>query len=185
MAVGKTLALFAALTLSLATACAVAPPTANSAGAAPASTIEAGQRVYVMRHLWKGEGTDPDLTPRGTVAASRLAGQLGAGRIKAVFATATKRAQQTGAPLAARLGLAVTTYDPRDPGALAVAVKQVNGDVLIVGHSNTVPPLVAQFGGASPPPLGDDDYGAIYRVDASSKTTRVFNIDKPDPALAE
>ena len=138
-----------------------------------------------MRHLWRGEGADPDLTPRGAEAAARLAGLLEGRGVKAVFATATRRAQQTAAPLAARLGVAVTTYDPRNPAALARAVEQVRGNMLVVGHSNTVPALVALFGGTPPPPLGDQDFGAIYRVNVAAKTTQSFDIDKPDPALAK
>ena len=182
---GKHLAVVATLILSSVTACATTPPPAPSAQAGTAAAIEAGQRVYVMRHLWRGEGADPDLTARGTATAARLADLLKGSRVKAVFATATKRAQQTAAPLAARLGLAVTTYDPRDPDALARAVGQVTGDVLVVGHSNTVPALVSLFGGTPPPPLGEHDYGAIYRVDLSSKATQSFDIGAPDPALAE
>lgn len=185
---GKFLAFGATLILSSATACAISPPPTTSSAAAaeaPVAKVMATQTVYVMRHLWRGAGPDPDLTPQGADAAARLADRLKDGGIKAAFATATKRAQQTAAPLAARLGFSVTTYDPADPDALAKAVAQVPGDVLVVGHSNTVAALVDRFGGTPLQPLGENDYGAIYRVDLPSKATRTFDIDKPDPALAE
>jgi broad specificity phosphatase PhoE len=120
--------------------------------------------VYVIRHLEKAAGEDPSLTERGAARAEQLAEVLAGANIKAVFATATKRAQETGAPLAKRLGLTVTTYNPRDFDALTTAVAAAGGPVLIVGHSNTVASLVAKFGGAKPPELTDADYGTLFVV---------------------
>ncbi|GAA4723267.1 histidine phosphatase family protein [Sphingomonas lutea] len=124
--------------------------------------------VYVMRHLQKATGDDPVLTPEGVANANGLAAQLANSRIRAVFATATRRAAQTGEPLARAQGLTVTTYDPRNVPALVAAVNAISGNVLVVGHSNTVPDLVAAFGGTKPAPLTEADYGTIYVVKAGS-----------------
>jgi broad specificity phosphatase PhoE len=130
--------------------------------------------VYVIRHLERAPGDDPSLTERGTERAQQLAEVLAGANIRAVFATATKRAQETGAPLARRLGLTVTTYNPRDVDALAAAVKSAGGPVLIVGHSNTVADLVARFGGDKPAPLGEQDYGALFVVhDGTAQVSRI------------
>ena len=124
----------------------------------------AAEPVYIIRHLEKAEGKDPALTPQGAARAEQLADRLAGKGIKAVFATATKRAQQTAAPLAGRLGIPVTSYKPDDVQALVKAVTAVGGPVLIVGHSNTVPDLVAAFGGARPAPLSEESYGTIFVV---------------------
>lgn len=124
----------------------------------------AADTVYVIRHLQKAEGTDPPLSTAGAANAQILAGRLAQSGIKAIFATPTQRAMQTGEPLAKKLGIAVTTYDPRDSAALVKAVAAVDGAVLIVGHSNTVPDIVTRLGGASIAPLGDQDYGTIFVV---------------------
>ena len=140
--------------------------------ALPAQALAAP--VYVIRHLERAPGDDPSLTERGAARAEQLADVLAAANIKAVFATATKRAQETGAPLAKRLGIAVTTYNPRDVDALAAAVKAAGGPVLIVGHSNTVASLVAKFGGAKPAELSDTDYGTLFVVhDNSDQVNRI------------
>ena len=130
--------------------------------------------VYVTRHLEREPGDDPPLTERGAARAEQLAELLAQANIKAVFATATKRAQETGAPLAKRLGIAVTTYNPRDVDALVAAVRSAAGPVLIVGHSNTVPDLVARFGGDKPAALGEQDYGTLFVVhDGTSEVHRI------------
>ena len=69
--------------------------------------------------------------------------------IKAIFATPTRRAMETAQPLAAKLGIAGDAATiPRNPArARRKAVRRSPGAVLIVGHSNTVPDLVARFGG--------------------------------------
>jgi broad specificity phosphatase PhoE len=128
------------------------------------SVVAAASPVYVIRHLERAPGDDPSLTERGAVRAEQLAAILAEASIKAVFATATKRAQETGAPLAKRLGLTVTTYNPRDVEALAAAVAAAGGPVLVVGHSNTVASLVARFGGAKPAELTEADYGTLFVV---------------------
>ena len=139
---------------------------------APAPAV-AGEPVYVIRHLQKAQGDDPPLTDQGRQNAEALASMLADRNIVAVFATPTKRAMETGEPLARRLGLPVTPYDPRDPDGLAAAVAAANGPVLVVGHSNTVPDLVARFGGPRPAAIGDDSYGTLFLVGAGGKVTTV------------
>lgn len=123
----------------------------------------AADTVYVLRHLEKAEGADPPLSPEGAANAQILADRFAKSGIKAIFATATKRAMQTAEPLAKRLGIPITTYDPRDPAALVRAVGAVEGAVLIVGHSNTVPDIVARFDG-TPVPITEQDYGTVFVV---------------------
>ena len=131
--------------------------------------------VYVIRHLERAPGdADPSLSGRGAARAEQLADILAGANIKAIFGTATRRAQETGAPLAKRLGLTVTTYNPRDVEALAAAVAAAGGPVLIVGHSNTVASLVARFGGAKPAELTEADYGTLFVVhDGMTEVNRI------------
>jgi phosphohistidine phosphatase SixA len=124
----------------------------------------AADRVYVMRHLQKSDGADPPLSAEGAANAQQLARLLAGRGIKAVFATPTRRAMQTAEPLAAKLGISVTSYNPTDPAALVNAVGAIRGAVLIVGHSNTVPDLVARFGGKQPVILSEQDYGTVFVV---------------------
>jgi broad specificity phosphatase PhoE len=141
--------------------------------------------VYIMRHLQKADASkDPPLSQEGIVNSERVAELLEKRGIKAVFATDTSRAEQTGAPLARRIGVPVTNYDPRNVPVLVAAVRAVAGNVLIVGHSNTVPDLVAAFAGAKPAPLTEQNYGTIYQVTSGSSEVRLLHVPPaPAPAL--
>ena len=137
--------------------------------AVPAAAAES---VYVIRHLQKLAGDDPALTPEGAAGASALADMLSDRGIGAVFATPTRRAIQTATPLAVRLGLPVRRYDPANSAALIEEARTIPGNILVVGHSNTVPDLVAQFGGPRPPDMTEQDYGTIYLVFSGTKEVR-------------
>jgi broad specificity phosphatase PhoE len=142
-------------------------------GAMPAT---AADTVYVIRHLQKESGADPALTAEGKAGATALAHLLADKGIKAIYATQTRRAMETGAPLAAKLGIAVTPYDPSNPAALAKVAAGVKGAILVVGHSNTVPQLVASFGGAEPAAIADDEFGTLYIVHAGSNRVEQLHI---------
>jgi broad specificity phosphatase PhoE len=121
--------------------------------------------IYLVRHAEKGaDGKDPSLTPRGLARAGNVAAILGPVGITAIFSTPTKRTQQTAAPLAQRLGVTVQLYDPRAPLALVEQVKALNGAVLVVGHSNTLPELVRLFGGAPGADIGEEEYARLYQL---------------------
>ena len=154
-----------------------------SVAAVPAAGADT---VYVMRHLHKAAGDDPPLKEEGAILAQEVAGLLGPKdfNVRAVFATRTRRATQTAEPLAKLLKVPVTPYDPRDVPALVAAVGTVEGNVLIVGHSNTVPEIVAAFGGTKPAPIAETEYGTIYQVRTGTADVRQFYVPIPPKTLA-
>lgn len=129
--------------------------------------------VVVVRHAEKELGTieDPPLTAAGEQRAEllgRLLGERGElGRIAAIFTSDTRRAQQTAAPLAERLGVQVRTTAADDIDGL---VRNIGGEfrgenVLVVGHSNTVPDIVKALTGRDEvAPMADSDYATMYIV---------------------
>lgn len=132
--------------------------------------------IYVMRHLNTPAGErDPDLLPEGRRTASLLAGWFERERARpvAIYVSDYKRTRQTAAPLAARLGLTPILYDPADTPGLIARVRAARGPVLIVGHSNTVPDIVAGLGGTRPAPLVHEDFGDIWRVGPNGVTQRL------------
>ena len=130
--------------------------------------------IVLVRHAEKQIGTisDAPLSPQGELRATRLAQMFGDaetfGRVKQIYVTDTRRTQQTAAGLAQRLGLSPVIVEARTSNAdLARRVLRENrGDLaIIVGHSNTVPQLVAELGGVeSVPPMGDEEFDTMYVV---------------------
>ena len=138
----------------------------------------AAHPVYVMRHLNTPAGQpDPDLLPEGRATAVALADlmetdQFEGRRPVAIYVTDFRRTRQTAAATAARLALNVTIYDPRDTAGLLARVRAEPGPVLIVGHSNTVPDIVAALGGERPASLAHEDFGDLWIVRPGGATTR-------------
>jgi broad specificity phosphatase PhoE len=146
--------------------------------AACATTAREAPRpdYYVMRHLQKEAGQDPGLTAEGRANAERLAGLLRGDPPTAIYVSNTRRAHETAAPLAAKLGLAVKEYPAADLDGLVARVRAEPGAVLIVGHSNTVPEIVARLGGARPAPIADDRFGDVWHVWGTPPRTEALRV---------
>lgn len=128
-----------------------------------------GVTFIVVRHAEKSgdDPRDPGLSRAGEQRASHLAESLATDRLVAAYATAYLRTQQTARPAAQAQGIAVTTYDAARPAvdfAAELRRSHDSGTVLVVGHSNTVPEIAAALCGCSVAPLGEDDFGDLYRI---------------------
>lgn len=149
-----------------------------AAACASVSPVASGPDIYVMRHLQKAaQGPDPALSEEGQANAVRLADWFGEDPPSAIYVSSTRRAQMTAAPLAAKLGVVPKTYNPSDTAALVQSVKAEPGTVLIVGHSNTVPDIIEQLGGARPADIADDRFGDIWRIRGPASTVTHSRLD--------
>ena len=131
-------------------------------------TLQRTTTVIVVRHAEKvADGSaDPALAPAGAARALRLAGALRDAQVTAIYVTATQRSQDTAAPLATQNGVLVTVVDGKDVDALVDRIhREHRGEtVLVVGHSNTVGPIVRALGGVAPETLDDSDYDELFVV---------------------
>ncbi|MDO8836145.1 MAG: histidine phosphatase family protein [Vicinamibacterales bacterium] len=130
--------------------------------AAPASAQEA---IFIVRHAERLDDTkDSALSPEGVSRAERLATALRDSGITAVFSTQYQRTANTGRPLAAHLGLPVTSVpaDQQDDLRKQVTALGPAARVLIVGHSDTVPELLAAFGHANTITIAKDEYDNLF-----------------------
>lgn len=151
-------------------------------GTAPFTT------VYVVRHAEKDPTPglqDPPLTPAGEKRAVALRETLEKRRIVAIFTTNTARTRATIAPLATALKLPPIVYDAKKQQGVADQIKdEYRGKaVVVVGHSNTVLPLLEALG-ATPPvgQINDDEYSYLFEVKlpvgsgAPTVTTRHYGL---------
>jgi phosphohistidine phosphatase SixA len=91
----------------------------------------------------------------------------GPGRLDAIYISSALRNRMTAAPLAARLGINPIVAPTDDPKGLAHRVLRENSGkrVMVIGHVNTVPDVVAALSGRSDiPPIDEKDFGTMYIV---------------------
>lgn len=147
---------------------------------ATAVTAAAQGTVFVVRHAERADAgsagagmmaNDPGLSEAGHARAASLATALKDAGITAIYTTQFKRTQQTAAPLAKALGLWVTPLSANETASLVAKIKAATGNVLVVGHSNTVPEIVKALGVAPPVTVGDADYDNLFVVTLSDKPT--------------
>lgn len=124
--------------------------------------------ALVVRHAEKSAFPphDPLLTAAGQARSKALVHVAGEFDVTAIYSSPYIRNLQTASPLATHLGLPVTKVDADNVEAL---VEKVLSDhtgevVLIVGHSNTVPAIIEEFGGNPIPLITKNDYDDLFIV---------------------
>ena len=151
---------------------------------APALLFSSAERVtaqpstvILVRHAEKAlePANDPLLSEAGTRRALDLAAALTGARVGSVITTQFERTQATGRPVAKSIGQTPIVVRagggvPAHAEAVAAAVKaRPTGEVvLVVGHSNTVPAIIAALGGPKLPDLCDGQYSALFVLEFPS-----------------
>lgn len=123
--------------------------------------------IYIVRHAEKQlVGNDPELAYVGNVRALKLAQILEKEEIKHVFSTDYIRTRNTAKPTADKAGVEIEIYDPNNHDALVEELRKREGNILVVGHSNTVSQVANYFVGEGEKfaDLTDLEYDFIYVV---------------------
>lgn len=125
--------------------------------------------VLLVRHAEKASepGTDPGLSAAGQARAQALAAALAEARVGAILTSPLRRTRDTAVPTAASAGLKPQAIGfeggtAAHVAAVASAVRaQDAASVLVVGHSNTVPAILAALGGPALPDFCESSYGQL------------------------
>ena len=140
---------------------------------------------YITRHAEKASGsmtTDPPLTAEGEKQAMNLKAYLSNKHIKAIYSTNFVRTRATAEPTRQLFGLELKLYTPSKNADLVTTLKNSNGNVLIVGHSNTVDDLVNGLTGRQQmSDLADNEYGDLFIV---KKKGRKYLFERMEVPLA-
>jgi phosphohistidine phosphatase SixA len=162
-------------------------PSCNCNGPMPEA---AEVTIYVVRHCEKqvmpseppaggaapmmAEAEDPPLSPAGQLRAMGLVDDVPVRELDAIYVTKTKRSYDTASAVIALLGIEPVYYPPRDVDGLVSRLRKRHGEsVLVVGHSNTIPPLLAGLGVQEPIEIADDQYGDLWVVTVSASGTKL------------
>ena len=128
--------------------------------------------IYVVRHaekdMSKPDDKDPDLTEAGQKRAMALKAYLQDAKVNAFFSTSYKRNQKTLMPVAQ--GRPIQIYESKDYAFLRnkILSEYKGKTVVVVGHSNTVLPIIEVFGAKKPiDQITDNDYDNIFRITVS------------------
>jgi broad specificity phosphatase PhoE len=137
---------------------------------APVDTL-----VILVRHAEKaGPVGDVPLSALGEERARVLVAVAREAGVSAIVTTQFQRTRQTGAPTAQALGITpdvvAATADAREHArqiATLIRERYLGRSVLVVGHSNTVPAIIAALGGPALRDLCDTEYDRLFVLSVS------------------
>jgi broad specificity phosphatase PhoE len=141
--------------------------------------------ILLVRHADKVANQDA-LTPAGEMRAAKLVHVAGKAGITAIYHSDTNRTRRTAEDLANHLGITPIEIPAANAQQLINAIRSNHqGEtVFIVGHSNTVPQIIAGLGGSQMPVLPHaefDNFFVITLCPCSSHKTTVVNLQYGEP----
>lgn len=134
---------------------------------------QATTTIIFVRHAEKdlSVANDPPLSEAGRGRVAELTRQLVdadvVAGVDAIYATPFRRTQQTAQPLADALDLPINTYDASDTETVLESILERHKGkiILVVGHSDTIPVLIANLGASKQvPPIDENEYDNIYVI---------------------
>ncbi|SFA71469.1 SixA phosphatase family protein [Algoriphagus aquimarinus] len=134
---------------------------------AACSSKQEPKTIYIVRHAEKLlTGNDPGLSVAGNARAVKLSQILADKDIKHIYSTDYKRTKLTATPTASEAGIEIETYEPENHDTLIDQLRKLEGNALVVGHSNTVGQVANYFvgDGDNYQDLEDSEYNFIYVV---------------------
>jgi len=125
---------------------------------------------YIVRHAEKeaqasNMSSDVALTSAGSDNAIALKDQLANKNIRHIFSTNYVRTKATAQPLSEATSVPVTIYNPIDTSFVTRLKNVRQGNLLVVGHSNTVDNIINELTGENYlSDLPDTAYGDLFIV---------------------
>lgn len=121
--------------------------------------------ILIVRHADRA-GTADSLSAAGVVRSNDLAQATKMANVRAIYVSDTRRARDTAAPVAAMTHVQPETYPAKECDALVKRIlhDHLGESVLVVGHSNTVPLLIAAAGGPTIGEIDEKEFDGLYIV---------------------
>lgn len=125
--------------------------------------------IFLVRHAERAAisgqvPSDTGLSVAGRERAEDLARTLKDAKIRAIYTTEYKRTRETAAPIAQSLGIRPEVISGDDFRGLVAKLKTSPGNVLVVGHSNTLPQIISALGVSSRIKVTESDYDNLFLV---------------------
>jgi broad specificity phosphatase PhoE len=157
----------------------------------PAALRAQPATVILVRHAEKASATerDPVLSEAGSQRARDLGAALADAGVGSVITTQLQRTRLTAADVLAATKLTpivVSTAGANHVADVVAAIKaRPAGEVvLVVGHSNTVGPIITELGGPRLGDICDSQYGNLFILEMTGPAPKLIRATygKPDPA---
>jgi 2,3-bisphosphoglycerate-dependent phosphoglycerate mutase len=137
--------------------------------------MESPMIVFALRHADRKPDPEDDLSPAGIKRAELLARMLAESGIQTAFCSDAIRTQRTIQPLKQLLGaqLEVVVVATGGAGGIAGHVKAIVHEVkglpddavaAIVGHTNTVGPIIEGLTGRTVEPIADQQFDRLFAL---------------------
>ena len=125
--------------------------------------------IFLVRHAERAAisgrvPSDTGLSREGKARAQSLASALKDAKIAAIYTTEFKRTQESAAPVAASSGIRPEVVSAGDLRPLIAKIKGAHGNVLVVGHSNTLPQIINALGVFDRIAITESDYDNLFLV---------------------
>ena len=129
------------------------------------NVVSAQQAVFLVRHAERADQSDDSpLSATGVQRAERLAALLKDAGITAIYTSEKRRTIDTGAPLAELLHIKSTALASTTALVDRLNRAQPTDCILVVGHSNTVPDVLAALGVTPKVTIADPEYDNLFLV---------------------
>jgi broad specificity phosphatase PhoE len=145
-----------------------------------ALALPAAADIFLVRHAEKKNPRDDKSTLSGTglKRAQDLKRALSSVDLKAVYHTEYERTRQTAAPTAAAHKLTPIELKSDDVKGLGAALRarKPADDILVVGHSDTVPDILRELGVSTTVVIGPNDYDSLFLVSPRAQGEPEFHV---------
>jgi phosphohistidine phosphatase SixA len=124
--------------------------------------------VFALRHANRTPDPEDDLTPAGIARAKLLARMLAGSGIRTAFCSDALRTQKTIAPLKNLLGdrleVVVVGGGAAHVQQTVDRVKALQDDAVaaVIGHSNTIGPILGGLSGPTIDPIGGHEFDKLF-----------------------
>lgn len=127
---------------------------------------EAPTVIYLIRHAEKADQSpDTHLSEAGLLRAENWAALFQDVEFGAFYSTDFNRTRQTIQPTVDSNAGQIVLYDPFDFSLNNVLQDHLGENILIVGHSNTIPALINEFLGEDIyPEIEETQFGNLYKI---------------------
>ncbi|MBL8192853.1 MAG: histidine phosphatase family protein [Blastocatellia bacterium] len=132
--------------------------------------------VILVRHAEKAKSNDnnPNLSEIGQQRAKTLSQILKNVGINAIYATEFTRTQETAKPLSEIINIPIKIIEAKNTDKLLNEIenKHKGENILVVGHSNTLPFIIERLGNIKIQEINENEYNNLF----------ILNISKNDKA---